>query len=190
MDSLYNCPQQSRQERDPQRVDVVAAKMSISLILNDNEIDGGPQEAGMLPIRRCNTEPSRSGSVQSPPLSPCLSTASTCSERSSSSTGKKRHPPRQGYTNEQALFIWWHRDDKCLPWSKVERAYQRYFGYTRKTGGLQCKYYRILDRYGVVKVRDQKRWQLREGRKDPARKFGMEATTKLWFCWMDARHLD
>lgn len=171
-------------------MDTVADKMSISLILNDNELDLGPQEAGVMPRRGSNTDASLSGSAQSPPLSPCLSTASTCSHRSSSSAGKKRNPPRQGYTNEQALFIWWHRDDKSLSWSKVERAYQRYFGYRRKTGGLQCKYYRILDRYGVIKVRDQKRWQLREGRKDPARKFGMEATTKLRYRWMDARHLD
>ena len=186
-----------------QNTTAIIDKMRISLILNDENPDRAstpmPLNNGTsdVPNRGSNAwVPPRpiSNTTEAAPSSPCLSTTSLTSNSSSASLKstprKPRNPPRQGYTDEQAHFIWWHRDDQSLSWAKVEKAFVRYYGQKRMTGGLQCKYYRVLDHYGVLKVRSQRRWVYREGRKDPAQSFGMAATTKLHYGWMDARHLD
>ncbi len=82
---------------------------------------------------------------------------------STKSTGRKRRrsrrprPPCKKYSVEQAHFLWYHRTDLGEGWDDVEREYEYQFGDKRGKGGLQCKFYRVLDDHGVEKVREQAR---------------------------------
>ncbi|KIW73353.1 hypothetical protein PV04_01482 [Phialophora macrospora] len=108
---------------------------------------------------------------------------------SSSSSGQQQRrirqprPPCKQYNPEQAYFIWYNRTDLGQGWDEVEHRFEIQFGETRKKGGLQCKFYRVLGIHGVEKVREQtKTGHKRRG--DRVGKFGVVQRTAKRFSWM------
>ena len=66
--------------------------------------------------------------------------------------------PRPKYTPEQCFYIWYLYKDVDLDWAATVRAFNSMFGRPlRNKGGLQCKFYRTLEEFGVPKVRQQGR---------------------------------
>ncbi|KAK3401235.1 hypothetical protein B0T20DRAFT_505487 [Sordaria brevicollis] len=63
----------------------------------------------------------------------------------SSSTGTSKGKKQNiQYTNEQNMFIIYHKDDLELPWAEIEKRYNaRFPGLYRTAGGLNCNYYRL-----------------------------------------------
>lgn len=96
--------------------------------------------------------------------------------------------PRPKYTPEQGLFIWYHRTDLCEAWDVVISEFKVQFKEAREKGGLQCKFYRMLDQYGVQKVRLQKKVV----GDDPKHRFigayGVIQRTSERFRWMRIHH--
>lgn len=68
-------------------------------------------------------------------------------------------------------------------WDEVERKFQCQFGDKREKGGLQCKFYRLLEEFGVEKVRDQAKSGHRR-RGDKIGKFGLVQRTARRYTWM------
>jgi hypothetical protein len=54
----------------------------------------------------------------------------------------------------------------ALDWDVVEAKYNKVFEDQRSLGALRCRFYRVLNDWGVEKVRDQ--FHSRTGRNDPA----------------------
>ncbi|KAK4936993.1 hypothetical protein LTR10_022242 [Elasticomyces elasticus] len=68
---------------------------------------------------------------------------------SSDDVPRRRWPAqRHKYAEERAFYIWYHRIDLGLTWDEVVAAYRRYWRDRRRKGGLQCKFYRLLEQYG------------------------------------------
>lgn len=155
-----------------------AGRMSITSILNDSSDEE-------------ESSSTSSSSILSPlssaaSLSPSISESSLSSDPTSKR--RRRRSPRKPchkYTREQEHFIWYHRTDLQMPWDQVEYEYKRYFNHQGDDfkGGLQCKYYRILDFYNVQKVRQQ----TRSGRFPTANKvakYGLLETVKCCYPWI------
>ena len=77
----------------------------------------------------------------------------------SSSIARERREFRPTYLQEEEYFIWYHRVDLGLDWSDVRQAYNAQFPQRQRRGfqGIQCKYYRCCDQYGIPKVRQRSR---------------------------------
>ncbi|KIW24353.1 uncharacterized protein PV07_10072 [Cladophialophora immunda] len=100
--------------------------------------------------------------------------------------GRKRRRPRspcKKYELEQKYFIWYHRIDLEQEWDDIEKAFHRQFGDLRKKGGLQCKFYRVLEESNVAKVREQAKSGHRD-RRGKIDKFGVVQRTTQRFLWM------
>lgn len=166
-----------------------AGRMKITSILNDCSGEGyessSTSSSSIL-------SPSPSAST----LSPSISTLSLSPPPTQRSHRKHPGPGRKGkkktkkprgachkYTREQEHFIWYHRTDLHMPWDQVELEYKQYFEHEREKGGLQCKYYRVLDFYRVEKVRQQTKWGQVIG-KAKIGKYGLLATVKCSYPWI------
>ncbi|EXJ64233.1 hypothetical protein A1O7_00569, partial [Cladophialophora yegresii CBS 114405] len=91
--------------------------------------------------------------------------------------------PCKKYDSEQSYWIWYHRTDLGEAWDEIEQKFDLQFGESRKKGGLQCKFYRVLETHGVEKVRAQtrsahKRLGFKVG------KFGVVQRTTKRYTWM------
>lgn len=95
--------------------------------------------------------------------------------------------PQPKYTIEQVLFIWYHRTDLGEPWDQVLEAYRVQFSQSRPKGGLQCKFYRLLEENKVEKVRAQTR-SASDSPKDRVGKYGVVQRTTKRFKWMRYEH--
>lgn len=95
--------------------------------------------------------------------------------------------PRPKYEEQQAFFIWYHRTDLSEPWDQVLREFGRQFHHRRPKGGLQCKFYRLLEEWNVEKVRIQNR-HARDSPKDRVGAFGVVQRTTKRFSWMRPHH--
>ncbi|ETI28166.1 hypothetical protein G647_00615 [Cladophialophora carrionii CBS 160.54] len=157
--------------------------MRIATILNGPEGDNSaakpnPDTAGDLVIRgiidlAIDTEDSES------------ETNSTSSSDTGTQRKRSRQPrlPCKKYAAEQAYWIWYHRTDLGEGWDEVEQKFDIQFGESRKKGGLQCKFYRLLDIHGVEKVRKQtKSGHKRRGNR--VGKFGVVQRTTRRYAWM------
>lgn len=177
-------------EYRPQRA---AGMMKIASILNDCDNEGYEWSS-------TSGSSGSSPSLSSSTLSPTISTLSLSSSPPGAKRTQRKLPrqDRQGvkrpkkprgachkYTQEQEHFIWYHRTDLHMPWDQVELEYKQYFHHDREKGGLQCKYYRVLDYYNVEKVRQQTRCGQVIG-KAKIGKYGLLATVKCNYPWIRA----
>lgn len=80
---------------------------------------------------------------------------------------------RPTYTTEEGHFIWYLRIDRGYLWPDIQNAFNARFshgaGDRRRTSGLQCRYYRLLDQNGLPKVRNIPRTA------DVVQRYGMRA---------------
>jgi hypothetical protein len=95
---------------------------------------------------------------------------------------RERRAPRPRYMDEEIYFIWYWRTDLKEGWDRVLQEFWREFPRHRTKGGLQCRFYRALDQYGVEKVREQNR-QMQKG-KDLIGRFGVVQRTEVRYPWM------
>jgi hypothetical protein len=98
--------------------------------------------------------------------------------------------PRRKYQQEQSFFIWYHRVDLGLSWNQTMDAYEQHWHEQREKGGLQCKFYRILDQHKVLKVREQNKTdrRARKATLPQGRNFGMLGVTDKKYHWMLPQH--
>lgn len=129
-----------------------------------------------------------------PPSRYHQNSSSVCNgERSGSNwrapNGTRRSPPRSlgtrrefrpTYSEEETLFIWYHRIDLGLDWQEITRLYNAQFPdrYREGLGGIQCKYYRCCNDNNIPKVRDRSRSA------STVQEYGMRARTGLVYPWM------
>jgi len=99
---------------------------------------------------------------------------------------------RPKYAIEEAYFIWYHRTDLNEPWEQVLQEHRAAFPSKRGKGGLQCRFYRLLDEHKVEKVRAQTGSP--EDSLDRSRgvvgRYGVVQRTGKRFKWMKAEHQD
>ena len=95
--------------------------------------------------------------------------------------------PRPKYEEQQGFFIWYHRTDLGEPWDEVLREFEAEFGQRRPKGGLQCKFYRLLDQWEVEKVRAQAR-SAQDSPRDRIGAYGVVQRTTERCRWMRPEH--
>ncbi|KAI4211810.1 MAG: hypothetical protein LQ351_005451 [Letrouitia transgressa] len=97
-----------------------------------------------------------------------------------SRNSRERREFRPTYSEEEINFIWYHRVDLGYDWNHVLLAFDAQFpnGQRRDVGGIQCKYYRHLENYGVPQVRQ------RDRNASAPELYGMRVLTGLWYPWM------
>lgn len=119
----------------------------------------------------------RSGSLRPPHIT--QQRARTSSAPSAKFSGTRREF-RPTYSEEEALFIWYHRLDLGLDWADVTEAYNKQFPDRPREGcgGIQCKYYRCCQDNNIPKVRERRRSA------SAAEDYGMRARTGLHYPWM------
>jgi len=91
-----------------------------------------------------------------------------------------RREHRPTYSEEETLFIWYHRIDLGYDWADISNAYNAQFPDRRRedVGGIQCRYYRCCQDNNIPKVRERRRSA------SSAEEYGMRARTGLWYAWM------
>ena len=102
----------------------------------------------------------------------------------SSSRARERREFRPTYLQEEEYFIWYHRVDLGLDWTDVRQAYNAQFPQRQRRGfqGIQCKYYRCCDQYGIPKVRQRERGATAD------EAYGVRSRLPgLWYPWMRTR---
>ena len=101
-----------------------------------------------------------------------------------------RRPGRPKYTNAQNMFIWYHRVDVKLDWNQVAKLFIRQFHQIRTPGGLQCRYYRILEEQKVPAIRKQVRRRHISGDLEDKieAKYGVIDWTAHRYEWMLPKH--
>ena len=102
------------------------------------------------------------------------------SSSSSGSRTRERRAFRPTYSDEEVYFIWYHRIDLGYDWQDINRAYNAQFPERprQRIGGIQCKYYRYCEEFGVPKVRN------RDRAASAAEQYGMRSRTGLTYPWM------
>ncbi|KAI9809555.1 MAG: hypothetical protein M1827_006790 [Pycnora praestabilis] len=76
------------------------------------------------------------------------------SSSESEASSRERRDPRPKYKDEEIYFIWYYREDLGLDWPEVTKEYNARFAH-REEGGIQCRYYRYLDKKGIAKLRQR-----------------------------------
>ena len=119
----------------------------------------------------------RPSSLRPPQVAQPRTRTSSVSSTKLSGTRREFRPT---YSEEEALFIWYHRLDLGLDWSYITEAYNKQFPdrHREGVGGIQCKYYRCCQENNVPKVRERRRSA------SAAEEYGMKARTGLHFAWM------
>lgn len=92
-------------------------------------------------------------------------------------------PSRPPYTLEQQICIWYLRTDLSMAWREVETRFDAYFPGTRGRTGLQCRFYRTLEEWGVASIRNRDR--SRDSSEDgTVGAYGVIQRTSLRYWWM------
>ena len=91
-----------------------------------------------------------------------------------------RREHRPTYSEEETLFIWYHRIDLGYDWADINNAYNTQFPDRRRkdVGGIQCRYYRCCQDNNIPKVRERRRSA------SSTKEYGMLARTELRYSWM------
>ena len=99
---------------------------------------------------------------------------------SSSRYSGTRREFRPTYSEEETLFIWYHRIDLKYDWPDIINAYNAQFPdrVREGPGGIQCRYYRCCSDNNIPKVRDRRRSA------SSVKDYGMRARTGLVYPWM------
>ena len=95
---------------------------------------------------------------------------------------------RPKYGTEEDHFIWYHRIDLDLSWREVSNAFNKHFWDGNREGecGLQCRFYRILQRHQIPSIRT-----LKQGSdKELLAQNGLVQKTSLRYDWMRPEHRD
>lgn len=110
----------------------------------------------------------------------------------SSTSPRERRRFRPTYLQEEEYFIWYHRVDLGMDWPEIKALYNAQFPHSHRRGGgdserslqgIQCKYYRCNDAYGVPRVRDRKRGGA--SGQGAAELYGVRTRCPgLWYDWM------
>ena len=102
---------------------------------------------------------------------------------------KGPRPPRFRYSEEEAIFCWYHRVDLGMPWDRVAEEFGRRWPHLhRKKSGLQCKFYRLLDDFGVEKVREKSRHGHDHGGPTYTTKVRLVDRVATRYPWMSRQH--
>lgn len=115
------------------------------------------------------------------PQGSATTTAGVASQSSSSrQASRERRQFRPTYSDEEVYFIWYHRIDLGYDWQDITNAYNAQFPDRRREGfgGIQCKYYRYCEEFGLPKVRNRDRGA------SQVQEYGMRARTGLSYPWM------
>lgn len=105
---------------------------------------------------------------------------STSPTSSRSSGTRERRQFRPTYSDEEVYFIWYHRIDLGYDWQDITNAYNAQFPDRPREGigGIQCKYYRYCEEFGIPKVRNRDRGA------SQVIEYGMRSRTGLSYSWM------
>lgn len=127
-----------------------------------------------------NNRPGSSSSASSSEGMSLTSSLSLASSRSSVAPNEGRRQFRPTYLEEEVYFIWYHRIDLGYDWQDINDAYNAQFPDRRREGfgGIQCKYYRYCEEFGIPKVRQRNRAA------PQVREYGMRSRTGLYYPWM------
>ncbi|MCJ1260364.1 hypothetical protein MMC22_000224 [Lobaria immixta] len=104
----------------------------------------------------------------------------TSSVSSRSPGTKERRQFRPTYSDEEVYFIWYYRIDLGYDWQDINNAYNAQFPDRPREGfgGIQCKYYRYCEEFGIPKVRHRDRGA------SQVIEYGMRSRTGLSYPWM------
>lgn len=93
---------------------------------------------------------------------------------------KERRQFRPTYSDEEVYFIWYYRIDLGYDWQDINNAYNAQFPDRPREGfgGIQCKYYRYCEEFGIPKVRHRDRGA------PQVTEYGMRSRTGLSYPWM------
>jgi len=154
----------------------------ISSELSSSKVTDRRRRPSTSPRRQVATSHSRSASRRRQPGRARRSSPQARKRTSMPSSEKvpARRPKgesRPAYSQEQFDFIWFQRMDLGKKsWPEVEIAYNKQFpDAVRKVSGLTCKYYRILYRSSIPKIREQEK----------GAEYGMWKTVHRRYSWMD-----
>lgn len=106
--------------------------------------------------------------------------------KQTASNGGARRDSRPDYTEEEAMYVWYHRIDLNWGWDDLLRHFNHRFNATRDKPGLQCKFYRTLERNGMSNG-EQVREQIRSsgGNSEVRRRqYGLIARRAERYPWM------
>lgn len=124
------------------------------------------------------------------------------SHRQHSPRSRRQSPPRRGgatssaqandvpvrsrefrpkYTEEEDHFMWFHKDDLRFSWEQVHREYKKHFpdAPRDRVNGLQCRYYRVIEKHGCPKKRAQ------DHMVENSKAYNMWERTRRSYAWMD-----
>ncbi|KAL8789017.1 MAG: hypothetical protein Q9195_007037 [Heterodermia aff. obscurata] len=139
------------------------------------EVTSAPQKDDYSRTSSLQPPSERSGSLR-PPHVQRRRTPSVSSTRVS----RTRREFRPTYSDEETLFIWYHRLDLGWDWNLITEAFNKQFPERPRggAGGIQCKYYRCTADNNIPKVRERRRSA------SAADEYGMKAKTRLHYPWM------
>ena len=113
-------------------------------------------------------------------VSPATQSRRRMSVSSRSSGTRERRQFRPTYSDEEVLFIWYYRIDLGYDWQDITHAYNAQFPDRPRDGfgGIQCKYYRYCEEFGIPKVRN------RDRSASAVSEYGMRSRTGRSYPWM------
>ena len=112
---------------------------------------GGRSSTNAVEPAQHDRRPTSSSSANSRPR--------TSSASSRSPGTRERRQFRPTYSDEEVYFIWYYRIDLGYDWQDINHAYNAQFPDRPREGfgGIQCKYYRYCEEFGIPKVRHRDR---------------------------------
>lgn len=113
-------------------------------------------------------------------VSPTAQSRRRVSMSSKSSGARDRRQFRPTYQDEEVYFIWYYRIDLGYDWQDIANAYNAQFPDRPRDGfgGIQCKYYRYCEEFGIPKVRN------RDRSASAVKEYGMRSRTGRTYSWM------
>ena len=134
--SIANRPKPAQEWSASTLGEGIQAQMDLANVLNNDKHSLIQQAIGLDPVQPSQCTKTQRGRPQNTDERPRI------------------HRPK--YTEEEMLFIWYHRTDRALDWNAVEDCFNQAFNrQSRNSGGLQCKFYRYLHEWNVEDVRQQ-----------------------------------
>lgn len=158
--------------------------IAIQDILNptNNDMVNSSSDQGSPPSGNPRRPASRRSSNGPGSRRPSTSPAANGRRRMSiSSNGpRERRQFRPTYSDEEVLFIWYYRIDLGCDWQVIANAYNAQFPERPRDGfgGIQCKYYRYCEEFGIPKVRN------RDRSPSAVQRYGMRYRTGRSYPWM------
>ncbi|MCJ1465498.1 hypothetical protein MMC07_004116 [Pseudocyphellaria aurata] len=161
-------------QSSPRRPSMAIEDM-LNPVIGEQSSDGGSQRfpgSRALESAQHARRPTSSSSVNGRPR--------TSSSASRSPGTKERRQFRPTYSDEEVYFIWYYRIDLGYDWQDITNAYNAQFSDRPREGfgGIQCKYYRYCEEFGIPKVRDRDRGA------PQVLEYGMRSRTGLSYPWM------